>query len=186
MTSNRSAGAPRTDFSKLGSVIQSLSSNLDPERIGSGTLAELRRISGDSLPPAFWLLYLRVVPRELRERDGKASPSLDIAWAALIRAMVGMGARPHSFNHPFGRALADSGYSEARFVRLLRAERESLAREVRVAGEWLGRAGIVKVNWREPATLLLRGSEIKISPKYARLQIARDYFRAVAKQSSNK
>ena len=165
----------------LGQVIAALSRRLNAERIGTGALAELRRITDDALPPAFWRLYLEMVPTEWRERGGHVDVHLDRAWAALIRAMVEMTPHPHSFDRPFGAELATSKYSEDRFVRLLRAEGKGLARELRIAGAWLAHAG-VKANWEQPAQLLLgqarRASDV-------RHRMARDYFRAAAKQSSS-
>ena len=170
---------------RLGKVIAALSWHLHADRIGSGALAELRRIGDDDLPPKFWLLYLTVVPAEWRERNGKADARHDRAWAVLTRAMVEMGSRPHSFDLSFGTALADTGYSEARFVRLLRAEGKVLARELRVAGGWLARAGVKRVDWTRPASLFRWGPGMRTLPRVARHQLARDYFSATAKQSSN-
>ena len=175
--------APRS----LGQLVAALSRHLDAEMIGSGALAELRRITGHVLPPAFWKRYLTDVPPEWREPGGQPNTRLDHAWAALTRAMVEMAPRPHSFDQSFGAALAGTDYSEHRFVRLLRAEGEDLSRELRVAGAWLARAG-AKASWEHPAHLLLgaawRGLDVR-SPSSIRHQMARDYFRVAAKQSSS-
>ena len=171
----------------LGQVVAALSRQLDTKMIGTGALAELRRITGNVLPAAFWKRYLTDVPPEWREPGGRPNARLDRAWAALTRAMVEMAPSPHSFDHPFGAALAGTDYSEHRFVRLLRAEGEELSRELRGAGAWLARAG-AKANWEQPAHLLLgeawRGLDTR-SPSSIRHQMARDYFRVSAKQSSS-
>ena len=39
---------------RLGAVVAALSRSLDARKIGAGALAELRRITEDDLPPAFW------------------------------------------------------------------------------------------------------------------------------------
>ena len=169
----------------LSKVIASLSWQLNADRIGSGAVAELRRIGDYDLPPAFWILYLTVVPPEWRKRSGVADARHDRAWAGLIRAMVEMGSSSHSFDLHFGKALAETGYSEARFVRLLRAEGQSLTRELRVVGAWLGRAGVRKANWSQPASLFSWGPGMRSSRRAARHRLARDYFSAAAKQSSN-
>lgn len=168
----------------LGQVIATLSRQLNAERIGAGALAELRRMTDNDLPPAFWKRYLLDVPAEWRERGGHVNVRIDQAWAALIRAMVEMAPNPHSFDQPFGAALADTGYSEGRFVRLLRAEGDDLARELRVAGAWLARAG-VRANWEQPAHLLLRGLRLNVNHQIAGHRMARDYFRVAAQRSSN-
>ena len=167
----------------LSKVISALSRELDPTRRGSGSLAELRRIRDDYLPPRFWVLYLTVVPKEWREHKGKPDARHDRAWAHLTRAMVEMGANPLSFQMPFGRALAESGYSEARFVRLLRAEGEVIARELRTAGEWLAKSGVRRVNWMDPSSLFDWGPGMQSSARSARHRLARDYFSAAARQS---
>ena len=177
------AEGPRADESaeaqSLGQVIAALSRQLNAERIGTGSLAELRRITDDNLPPAFWKQYLTNVPPEWRELDGHVNARVDRAWAAIVRAMAEMAPNPHSFDRPFGEALAATKYSELRFVRLLRAEGEDLARELRVAGAWLARAG-VKANWEQPAHLMLRHLGLKIHHRIASHRMARDYFRFAA------
>ena len=170
----------------LGQMVATLSSHLNAERIGAGALAELRRMTGDVLPPAFWKLYLcDDVPAEWREPRGRIDARVDRAWAGLIRAMAEMAPSPHSFDQPFGEALAETGYSEDRFVRLLRAEGEDLARELRIAGAWLARAGIKKADWEQPAHLLLKGFGLNVKHQTASHRMARDYFRAAAWRSSN-
>ena len=169
----------------LGQVIATLSRHLNAERIGTGALAELRRMTGDNLPPAYWNRYLHDVPMEWREPRGRVDPRVDWAWAGLMRAMVEMAPHPHSYAQPFGKALAEKGYSEDRFVRLLRAEGDGLARELRVAGAWLARAG-VKANWEQPAHLLLRNLGLNVKNHISsRHQMARDYFHIAAQRSSS-
>ena len=169
----------------LSKVIASLSWQLDARRIGSGPMAELRRIGDYELPPEFWFRYLTIVPPEWRKRNGVADARHDRAWAGLIRAMVEMGSSPHSFDLSIGKALAETGYSEARFVRLLRAEGKAVTRELRVVGAWLGHAGVKKVNWLQPASLFSWGPGMRSSRRAARHRLARDYFSAAAKHSSN-
>ena len=176
------------ESSRLGSVVAALSRRLHAQVIGAGALAELRRITGDDLPPAFWKRYLMDVPAEWREPKGQVDPRVDQAWAGLLRAMVEMAPNPHSFERPFGELLADTGYSEHRFVRLLRAEGNDLAREVRVAGAWLAHAGAPVANWEQPAHLLLGRPWVGLRVRHTitSRQMARDYFRATAKQSPSR
>ena len=62
MNIKKATDSPRVNESAetktLGQVIAALSRQLNAERIGAGRLAELRRITGDNLPPAFWKQYL--------------------------------------------------------------------------------------------------------------------------------
>lgn len=171
----------------LGQVVARLSGHLDADRSGAGTLAELRRIDDhDELPAAFWHLYLRAVPEVWREPDGRVDERIDRAWAGLVRAMVEMAPRPHTFDRPLGWALAATDYSEDRFVRLLRARGRGLHRELRVAGAWLARAG-TRADWEQPAHLMLGGISPRLDTRHPdglRHQIGRDYFREASKRQS--
>ncbi|MCA8929418.1 MAG: hypothetical protein KDC18_15245 [Alphaproteobacteria bacterium] len=174
----------------LGSIIGQLSPRLDAERIGTGTLAELRRMAWDEFPSAYWHFTLRHIPEAWRTRDGAPSQHLDRAWAAVLRAMAEGAPNPNAFGHSFGAALAETGYAEPRFVRLLRADGEDLAREMRTAALWLARAG-TKANWTDPAGLMLgrigrlrRAGETWLpAPETIVHSLARDYFRAQHSQS---
>ena len=77
--------------------------------------------------------------------------------------------------------LSRAGYSESRFVRLLRAEDADLAREFRVAAAWLGAKG-VKANLTPVAELLLGRPYVGLAVKadYAARTLAHDFFRAEA------
>ena len=184
LTDRRQPSDGSAEPRSLGQVIASLSRQLNAERIGTGALAELRRMTGNDLPPAFWKRYLQDVPMQLREPRGHVDARVDRAWAGLVRAMVEMAPNPHSFDRPFGAALAETDYSEDRFVRLLRADGDDLARELRVAGAWLSRSG-VKADWERPAHLLFRGLGLNVKHQIASHRMARDYFRVAAQRSSN-
>ena len=167
----------------IGRVVAAVSRALDAERIGTGRLAELRRMAWREFPPSFWDFYLGNVPTAWREPEGHDDDRIDLAWAALIRAMAEAAPDPHRGAETFGAALAETGYAEARFVRFLRAEEEDLARETRIAAAWLASAGR-KANWRQPAELILgrigrlaRGTKIR-RPDTVTHRLARDYFRA--------
>lgn len=172
----------------LGQVLGSVSGHLDPDIIGTGLFAELRRMDWNELPPSFWHFYLSYVPAEWRELGGYPTPDLDRAWATILRAMAECGPRPLAFNLSFGAGLANTDYSEERFVRFLRANGRDFARELRVAATWLARNG-VKANWVEPAELaLVRLSNLRRTSDQHWLRsadelihrMARDYFRAAA------
>lgn len=175
----------------LGSVIGAISPQLDRERIGTGMLAELRRMAWGEFPPSYWHFALRNIPEQWRVTQGEDRQlKLDQAWAAILRAMAEGAPNPNAFGTPFGKALAETGYAEPRFVRLLRADGDDLAREVRLAAVWLARAG-AKASWVEPAELILArighlrkaGETWVAAPDATVHKLARDYFRAQAAQS---
>ena len=171
----------------FGQVIAAISNNLDPERIGAGQFAELRRMAWNEFPTAFWHFYFGHVPRQHREPYGRPRQDIDLAWATVLRAMAEAGEKPHDPNAYFGAVLAESGYSEQRFVRLLRAQGEDLGREMRVAAAWLAHAR-QRVNWLRPAELLMGriGSGLNIQlPDAVVHSLARDYFRVAAATSQS-
>ena len=114
-------------------AVLSLVHNLERDRLGTGPLAALRRMEpAGALPPAFWQVLIKHVPEDLR--DG---PQAERAWAAVVNGIALMAPRSNQQNTKPGAALAATGYSEPRFVRLLRAEGTGAAAELRTACRWL-------------------------------------------------
>ena len=171
----------------LGKVIGAISAHLDPDRTGTGQVAGLRRMGWNEFPSAFWHFYFDNIPSEWRESDGRPFHKLDLAWATIFRAMAEVGSNSHSYGSGFGAALAETSYSEDRFVRLLRAVDEDLARELRTAATWLARAGR-SANWQEPSELVLGriGGVGRVRrPSIIAHRLARDYFRSAAAKSKS-
>jgi len=169
---------------RLGQLLGRLSHQLHAGRIGAGSLAELRRMTRSDRPPDFWRLYLQIVPEAWREPGGRQDARVDDAWAAVIQGMAEMAPDALAFGRPFGTELSRAGYSESRFVRLLRAENADLAREFRVAAGWLGSKG-VKANLTPVAELLLGRPYVglNVGPEYVARTLAHDFFRAEAARS---
>lgn len=167
---------------RLGQILKRVANQLVADRIGAGSLAELRRMTPEEFPPAFWRLYFEQVPETWRgESAGQGNPRVDRAWNVLVRAMAEMAPRPLDFTVSFGGALAESGYSESRFIRLLRADREELPGELWTAARWLALNGSVGVNWQPAAELVLapfRHKGFSGSREAASHRLAGDYFRA--------
>lgn len=153
-------------------------------RADPGTVAELRRIAPGDFPAAFWCLYFAVVPRDWREPGGMPSVSADQAWAAVIRGMVELGPTGLDFRQPLGAALAESGYSEMRFIRLIRARGDDIGDEFRIAGQWLANKGFA-ADLRPAAEVVLghvcRGLAARVKPYRAAHRMARDYFRVAGR-----
>ena len=176
----------------LTTVISCLSRQLNPDRIGTGPLAELRRMDIAEFPPAFWKIYLKDIPAEWREPQGNVNPNVDRAWVALIRAMAEVAPNSNVPDATFGGSLAIINYSEMRFIRMLRASSDQLAREIRVACATMHRKG-QKTNFYEVAQLLLGDVAVFRKPAFrkqihaerCRHKIARDYFHAIHQQSTS-
>ena len=177
------SGDEASEFRKeLGRTLGQLAARLVPDRIGPGALAEIRRMTTSSPPPAFWRLYLSVVPSSLRESKTAPDDRRDLAWARLIRAMAESPRAAPGPTPGFGAALARTGYSEARFVRLLRAEGDDLGRELRVAARWLAGKG-ARADWWLPAQLLFGRppTGLPVNAERAERRLASDYFREQAR-----
>lgn len=145
--------------------------------ISAGDVASLRRMDPLRLDsPGFWKLagmYLdRVLPGEADDRRRK-----ETAWAAVAISLAHLGDLQQS-DRRLGRALADAGYSELRFVRLLRADEERLLDELPQLARYLA-AKSVSADF-SGAALLLVGSR----PENSRRHLARDYYTALSKQDA--
>lgn len=107
-------------------------------QISPGDVAELRRlVPDDPGGAAFWRLMASTVVGEGRLPEG--GPSRDGAerrWAAVLSAMA-ITKDLHQPRRSMGAALGAAGYSELRFVRLLRARGDALLNELRGAARYL-------------------------------------------------
>ncbi|AWV88250.1 type I-E CRISPR-associated protein Cse2/CasB [Bradymonas sediminis] len=166
----------KTLRSVLGAIAAAFERNAQGQRGGlsNGDMAELRRISPDKpYTPALWRILLDFVP------DGwVAGPDRDQKerqWATLLMAMA-ICAGQHDPYKRLGSALAEAGWSELRFVRLLRARDARLEAEVRRLSQYLSSKG-TPANFGDLAQLLFhQDGELA---ENRRRQIARSYYRAL-------
>lgn len=142
--------------------------------LSTGDLAELRRISPDApFTPALWKLLLGL---KLDESPPWISQSeWERRWAVLSMGMA-ICAGLHDYNIPLGQALASAGWSELRFVRLLRAEGEKLETHVRWIAQYLASKS-QPANWDDVRKLLF--SQSGDYAENTRLKIARSYYRTL-------
>ena len=174
---------------RLDEVVRHLASMIasQPEAGGlaSGDKAALRHFTGESPPPAFWRLasgkpLAGLIAELARGGDGT---ELELAFATLMQAMALLG--PLAFvREPaeLGEALARSGYSEPRFVRLLRARGPALAREIGTAARWCAQKGQA-VAWPGAARLILAAFAPgrPFDPEREGHRQARFYYAAIAR-----
>lgn len=148
--------------------------------LDSGDVAELRRISPDQpVTPALWKLIIDLelegspywLDRETREDR----------WATLA---MGLASAPglHNYDTPLGEALAESGWSELRFVRLVRASGEHLTEEVRRMAKFLASKD-QEADWTDVGHLLF--SQTGDPAESYRRQVARDYYSALQRDESD-
>ncbi len=145
-------------------------------RADPGEIAALRRAGAGTSSPVFWRVLMADVPEELRK--GHAGESL---WAGLFTAFAVLAPLGSGRGEALGKALAETGYSELRLVRLLRADSAAMAGELATAARWLvakGRAA----DWRDFAEFALSRLDLGADSDHpAARHIARTYFRAVSR-----
>ena len=165
---NASASTSRTTRRDIVNQIAGLMS----KNLSSGELAELRRISPEEpFTPALWKILISCVPESWTsgaDRDEK-----ERRWAALLMGMALSGGL-HTPSKPFGEALAEAGWSELRFVRLMRAKDKKLFGELRRVAGYLA-AKSQEANWADMADLLL-DQHGDFAEKHRR-RLARYYYR---------
>ena len=103
-------------------------------------------------------------------------------WASLVHLVAvlsGTGGRmAHAASRPLGSALLDAGYSEARLMKLLGARGAALPMQVARLARFLAAKGVVPVDLRPLADLILFADRDVARAEAARLAIARNYFTA--------
>jgi len=139
--------------------------------LSTGELADLRRISPDQpFTPALWRILMMQdldnsppwIRQELWERR----------WATLFMGMA-HSAGLHNYSISLGAALAEAGWSELRFVQLMRAKDETLETYLRRVAQFLSSKN-QEANWTDVARLLFFQSGD--AGERIRLSISRDYY----------
>jgi hypothetical protein len=149
--------------------------------IGSGAVSELRRMRPEAggLSPAFWHLALPRIGE-----DWIGSTAQEKAWAIVIAGMATMAPGAHAKDASPGMVLAATGYAEPRFVRLLRAEGDELAAEMRTVCLWFRNKGRA-IDWLDFGRFVLARSGAhfpeRLDPDDAAHRIARRYFSELTK-----
>lgn len=147
------------------------------ESLSRGDVAELRRLDPSApLPATFWKLVVGVLePQDALTGEGPHREEQERQWAVVLNILGHL----ESLNEPgrsYGRSLAECGFSEHRFGRLLRARGEVLWDQARRSGQFLAAHGhttdVTGLAW-----LVL--SEGRSDEQRARRHLARDYYRAL-------
>ena len=130
----------------LDRLVRLLVHERDDGGLSSGDRAELRRMDplDAALPPALWrLLTVPEVETAIGIVASGDRETAERAFAILAQALAEAGASGRTPSRtPIGKVLAETGYAEARFVRLLRARgREEVAFEARQAARWCAAKG---------------------------------------------
>ena len=144
---------------------------LQNRTLSTGDMADLRRISPDQpFAPALWRILLMLdldhSPEWIRKEHWERR------WATLFMGMAHCKGF-HDYNTSLGKALAQAGWSELRFVQLMQAKDETLETHLRRVAQFLARKNQT-ANWTDVARLLFFQSGE--AGEKVRLSIARDYY----------
>ena len=143
-----------------------------------GHLAQLRRLDADRPDGiAFWQLVAKHAPRAFDDEPLARALAIVLRGMALTREFLTTERRG------LGTALAESGVSELRLLRLLRADTARLDEETRQLARLLaskGEAG--RFDWSEVLWLVLTADTEKGEPR--RRAVARDYYRKMFETKS--
>lgn len=160
-----------------GKIVGKIATMLQQDgALSTGEKADLRRISPDQpYTPALWRVLLMM---DLNESPGWISQEQwERRWATLLMGMA-HSAGLHSYKVSLGEALAGAGWSELRFVQLMRAKDERLETHVRRVSQYLSSKN-QKANWTDIARLLFFQSGE--AGENVRLSISRAYYSTLYK-----
>lgn len=163
---------------EYGKIVGKISVMMQKEgALSTGDMADLRRISPDQpFTPALWRILLMY---DLDNPPGWISrETWERRWATLLMGMAHC-AGLHNYDISLGRALADAGWSELRFVQLMRATDETLETYLRRVAQFLSGKN-QEANWTDVARLLFYQSGD--ASEKIRLSISRDYYSRLYKK----
>ena len=160
----------------LTQVVNAIAAQLDPDRMGTGPMAALRRLDpgGPLVEPALLRLLVQHVP------DAWWAGAGIRRWALVIHALALAAPDLHRGRGPadrLGRALFDAGFSELRLGRLLEASPDDLIVVVPRTVRFL----VAKGRGFDPVPLarfVLGAWAGGVRADEQREALARDYFRA--------
>ncbi|WP_263792895.1 type I-E CRISPR-associated protein Cse2/CasB [Salinibacter sp.] len=154
---------------------------LHPEtgRLPNGDRAALRRIDLDTpVTPTLWKVLFDL---EQDESRGMSQTKWEQRWATLLMGMAHC-AGLHDYDVPLGQALAEAGWAETRFVRLMEADDETLPVLLRRMAQYLA-SKQQPANWDDVRRLLFYPSGD--TAEDIRLRIARSYYRTLHAQDDD-
>ncbi len=147
----------------------------DVGRLTSGDVAALRRMDPRRIDAAgFWKLEALFLEGVLKG-EAYARARQETRWAAVMTGLAVLGPL-HRRGARLGDALRAAGLSEVRFVRLLRADEETLLDELPSLARQLAAKGTA-VDWADAARLLLVDDRDSERAERHRRALARDYYR---------
>lgn len=151
-----------------------------PNQLSAGDLAELRRIRpSEPYTPTLWRILMN---HDIDSDWGEGAwrEEREKRWATIFMGMAHT-IDQHDFDTSLGTALAEAGWSEVRFARLMEQRGDDLAYEVRRLAKYLSSKS-QDVNWADIAELVL--DQDADWAESQRRRIARDYYRTLNRLES--
>lgn len=161
--------------------IARIAKRIADESFGAGALAELRRNHPSIVAsaPSFHRLTANM-------DDVSWVGDAPLRWATLIQA-IAIGTKPGESapTESAGKALAEAGYSESRFARLLASRGETFRDQIVLLARYMN-GKQARFDWKDLGELVLTESIREERAEKLRFDIARSYFRALnARQDEN-
>lgn len=147
--------------------------------LSTGDIAALRRMNPRTPVAAFFKIEGILLDEHL-PGDGPARFEVETRWAAIVLGLAHLGGL-HSYQHRLGVALANAGFSELRFVRLLQADGEQLLDELPSLARFLA-AKEIPADWGAAARLILSAG--RCDEEVARRSLAREYYGVVVREEA--
>jgi len=163
-----------TNRIQYGKIVGKVANMMQKGALSTGEMADLRRISPDQpFTPVLWRLLMMLdldqppswIRREQWERR----------WATLFMGMAHCSGL-HEYNISLGEALAEAGWSELRFVQLMRAKDETLETHLRRVAQFLASKN-QEANWTDVARLLF--FQTGEAGEKVRLSVSREYYKKI-------
>lgn len=156
-----------------------IASHIAHAEFGAGRLAELRRKDAGavSATPSFHRLTVGMDEENWR---GDASRR----WAAVIQAMaIGTVPGESLSETSAGTALAETGFAESRFARLLASRGEAFRDQIVLLSRYMSNKK-ARFNWGDLGELILVEGLKETRADRLRFRIAQDYYRALEKKTT--
>ena len=156
----------------LGSVIGRIAVLLNSGGVlSAGDVSSLRRMDPRHPAAAFFKIEGAALDNQL-PGDSTALAEQETRWAAIVCGLAHLGAL-HQPGIRLGRVLAEAGYSDLRFVRVVRADTDRLIDDLPSLARFLA-AKRAPVDWTGAAQLILSAGGPR--EEIVRRNIARDFY----------
>lgn len=163
-----------TTHATLGAIVGRIAGAIERGELSPGDVASLRRLEPhDPSASAFWrVCALFLEPAAALPANDPLRADAEKRWAGILNALAILQGC-HRPGTPLGSALAEAGYSELRFSRLLRARDDVLLDEIRSGARFLA-SKAQPADLTDLARLVL--SDGRADEETVRRRIARSYY----------